>query len=201
MGLQEIVKDIIQQHNGIARASDLVEAGISPVQTANLCEEGYIERICHGFYRLTEQEEPAEEEVLSAILPKGIVCMESALFHYGYRDFTPRKWSVAVPRTMSRCRLDTDVLMLQPYYMQVELHELGKTTDEFNGVTLPVYDRERTICDCFKYRSRMDSETFSKAVHAYAKDEKKDLRRLSMYAEKLRVRKKVEEIMEVLVNE
>ena len=126
--------------------------------------------------------------------------MESALFHYGYSDFAPRKWSIAVPRSMSRTKLDIDAPALQTYYVQPEIYELGKTTADFNGVMLPVYDRERTICDCFKYRSRLDNEIFNKALNAYVNDSKKDLRILSGYAKKLRVYKKVTELMEVLLN-
>ena len=126
--------------------------------------------------------------------------MESALFYYGYSDFAPRKWSVAVPRTISRTKLDVDALPLQTYFVQQDLYELGKTTGDFHGVTLPVYDRERTICDCFKYRSRLDNEIFNKALNAYVNDSKKDLRNLSEYAKKLRVHKKVTELMEVLLN-
>ena len=84
--------------------------------------------------------------------------------------------------------------------MQPELYELGKITDNFNGVELPVYDRERTICDCFKYRSRLDNEIFNKAINAYVKDDKKNLNNLSAYSQKLRVHKKVTELMEVLLN-
>ena len=101
---------------------------------------------------------------------------------------------------MSRTKLDVDVLALQPYYVQPELYELGKTTDNFDGVILSVYDRERTICDCFKYRSRLDNEIFNKALNAYANDKKKNLKNLSVYAKKLRVYKRVTELMEVLLN-
>ncbi len=59
---------------------------------------------------------------------------------------------------------------------------------------------ERTICDCFKYRSRLDNEMFSKALNAYANDTKKNLNNLSAYSKKLRVYKKVTELMEVLLN-
>ncbi len=52
---------------------------------------------------------------------------------------------------------------------------IGKTEGIFNGVKLPVYDRERTICDCFKYRTKMDSELFNNAVNAYVIDKKKNL--------------------------
>lgn len=41
---------------------------------------------------------------------------------------------------------------------------MGKVTDDFNGAVLAVYDRERTICDCFKYRTKLDNEIFNKAV-------------------------------------
>lgn len=93
-----------------------------------------------------------------------------------------------------------DVLALQPYYVQAELYDLGKTIGNFNGVVLPVYDRERTICDCFKYRAKLDNEIFNKALNAYANDTEKNLSNLSAYAKKLRVYKKVTELMEVLLN-
>ena len=65
-------------------------------------------------------------------------------------------------------------------FVQQDLYELGKTTGDFHGVTLPVYDRERTICDCFKYRSRLDTELFSKALNAYANDPQKNLSKAFM---------------------
>ena len=165
-----------------------------------MCNTGYLDRVRHGYYKLAEHDTSSEEQLLATLIPKGIVCVESALFHYGYSDFAPRKWSIAIPRSMSRTKLDVDVLALQPYYVQPELYELGKTTDNFDGVILSVYDRERTICDCFKYRSRLDNEIFNKALNAYANDKKKNLKNLSVYAKKLRVYKRVTELMEVLLN-
>lgn len=77
---------------------------------------------------------------------------------------------------------------------------MGKSPTTSTGVELPVYDRERTICDCFKYRSRLDNEIFNKAINAYVKDDKKNLNNLSAYSQKLRVYKKITELMEVLLN-
>ena len=54
------------------------------------------------------------------------------------------------------------------------LFEIGKTSGDFNGVQLAVYDRERTICDCFKYRTKLDNEMFNKALNAYAADKKEE---------------------------
>lgn len=195
-----LLKQVIIEKGGIAKTSDFVAAGIPAVDVVNLCNTGYLERIRHGYYQLADWDTSSEEQLIATLIPKAIICVESALFHYGYSDFAPRKWSIAVPRSMSRTKLDIDVLALQTYYVQSEIYELGKTTADFNGVILPVYDRERTICDCFKYRSRLDNEIFNKALNAYVNDSKKDLRNLSGYAKKLRVHKKVTELMEVLLN-
>ena len=195
-----ISKQVIIEKGGIAKTSDFVAAGIPAVDIVNLCNTGYLERIRHGYYQLADGNTSSEEQLIATLIPKAIICVESALFHYGYSDFAPRKWSIAVPRSMSRTKLDIDALELQTYYVQSEIYGLGKTTADFNGVMLPVYDRERTICDCFKYRSRLDNEIFNKALNAYVNDSKKDLRNLSGYAKKLRVHKKVTELMEVLLN-
>lgn len=200
MNLRERAKEVIINNGGIAKSADFVAAGIRAADVVNMCNAGYLDRVRHGYYQLAEQGASSEEQLLSTLIPKGIVCVESALFHYGYSDFAPQKWSIAVPRSMSRTKLKVDSLAIHPYYMQPELYELGKTTDSFNGVKLSVYDRERTICDCFKYRSRLDNEMFNKALNAYVKDDKKNLNNLSAYAKKLRVYKKVIELIEVLLN-
>lgn len=200
MDKKTLSKQVIIEKGGIAKTSDFVAAGIPAVDIVNLCNTGYLERIRHGYYQLADWDTSSEEQLIAALIPKAIICVESALFHYGYSDFAPRKWSIAVPRSMSRTKLDIDAPALQTYYVQPEIYELGKTTADFNGVMLPVYDRERTICDCFKYRSRLDNEIFNKALNAYVNDSKKDLRILSGYAKKLRVYKKVTELMEVLLN-
>ena len=200
MDIRELASNIISERGGVAKSADFVAAGIPAGDIVRLCNEGYLERVRHGYYSLADAHETSKEQLLATLIPQGIVCVESALFHYGYSDFAPRKWSIAIPRSMSRKRLDVDALPLQAYYASPELYELGKTTDDFDGVTLSVYDRERTICDCFKYRSRLDNEIFNKALNAYANDKKKNLKNLSEYAKKLRVYKKVTELMEVLLN-
>ena len=200
MDIKTVTKEVLIEKGGVAKSADFVAAGIRAVDVVNLCNAGYLDRIRHGYYQLAEADTTSEEQLLATLIPKGIVCVESALFHYGYSDFAPRKWSIAVPRSMSRTKLDVDALALQPYFVQPEIYELGKVTDDFEGVILPVYDRERTICDCFKYRSRLDNEIFNKALNAYANDTQKNLQNLSVYAKKLRVYKKVTELMEVLLN-
>ena len=197
---KETIKNIINNNDGIAKTADFVSEGLSNYDVANLCKEGYIERVRHGYSQLAVQEDIKDVQVLAYLLPESVVCVESALFYYGYSDFSPRQWSIAVPRTFSRTRLHIDSLATKVYFVQPTLFEIGKISGDFNGVQLAVYDRERTICDCFKYRTKLDNEMFNKALNAYATDKKKNLSNLSSYAKKMRVYKKLMDVMEVLLN-
>lgn len=195
-----LAKNVIENAKGIAKTADFIAAGLSKSDISNLCNNGYIERVRHGYYSFVGADDTSEEQLIQTLLPEAIVCVESALFHYGYSDFAPRVWTLAVPRTMTKTKINMEAITYKPYYIQNKLYELGKTFAEFDGVTLPVYDRERTICDCFKYRTKLDNEIFNKAVNAYVADNKKNLSNLSKYAKEIKVYKKVMELMEVLLN-
>lgn len=199
MSKKEIAKNAIEISGGIIKTADLINAGLTKSDITNLTDNSFIEKVKHGYYRLSDTN-ISEEQILSTLLPEGIVCVQSALFHYGYSDYTPREWSIAVPRTISRSKFKIDEVPIKAYYIQNELFEIGKTTDDFNGFKLNIYDRERTICDCFKYRNQLDSEIFNKAINAYIADDEKNLANLSKYAKQLKVYKKVTELMEVLLN-
>ncbi len=196
----EIAKKVINESGGIAKTSEFLAAGLYKSDIGKLVTDGLLERIRHGFYQLAGNLEITEAEYLSRLIPEGIVCVESALFHYGYIDFMPREWSIAVPRAVSQVKLKTAVIPFKAYYIQSDVYKLGKAQADFDGTVLPIYDKERTICDCFKYRTKLDSELFAKAVNAYANDKEKNLANLSKYAKKLRVYKKVTDMMEVLLN-
>lgn len=199
MSKKEITKNAIEKSGGIIKTADLINAGLTKSDITNLSDNSFIKRVKHGYYRLSDTD-ISEEQILSTLLPEGIVCVHSALFHYGYSDYTPREWSIAVPRTISRSKLKIDEVPIKAYYIQNEHFEIGKTIDDFNGFKLNIYNRERTICDCFKYKNQLDSEIFNKAINTYIADNKKNLANLSKYAKQLKVYKKVTELMEVLLN-
>lgn len=197
---KEIAKNVIESKGGIAKVADMVSAGLSRQSIKTLYANSYIERVCQGYYKLNSNLELTDEQILLSVVPEFVMCMESALFYYGYSDFMPRVKSIAVPRTASHRIADISPIPLKIYYVANDIYSIGKTTVTENGVQFAVYDRERTICDVFKHRNKIDSEIFNKAVNAYAKDDKKNLSNLTLYSKELRVYKKVTEIMGVLLN-
>lgn len=202
MEQQSKAKQIIQQAGGVASTADFRANGLTKDAVAKLCKAGMLHRVRQGYYCLAEPESGAvlDEQILAALYPDAVVCVHSALFHYGYSDRTPLAWSLAFPRTFSRSRLKLDYPPIQPYFVQESTFALGKSKGDFNGVMLSVYDRERTICDCFKYREKLDAELFNKAVHGYSNDDEKKLGNLMEYAKEMRVYRKMLDVMGVMLN-
>ena len=122
MDVREVARAVVESRGGIAKSADFVAAGIRAVDVVSLCNAGYLDRVRHGYYQMAEQSDATEEQMLATLIPQGIVCVESALFHYGYSDFAPRKWFIAVPRSISRAKLDVDALPVQPYFVQQDLN-------------------------------------------------------------------------------
>lgn len=201
MSKHDIVDEVFHTVGEIAKKSDFISAGLKEQDVYLLFKRGYIERVKKGYYKLSDGDEPKEELLLSKLMTQGIVCVESALFYYGYSDFAPREWTIAVPRAFSRTvKAIQEEVPVKAYYVQNDMYHLGETIGTFNGITLPIYDRERTVCDCFKYRTKLDNEIFNKAINAYVADQKKNLANLSKYAKEMRVYKKMMSVMEVLLN-
>ena len=197
----DIVNEVFNTVGEVAKKSDFISAGLKEQDIYTLFKQGYIERVRYGYYKLSVGDELKEEVLLSKLMTQGIVCVESALFYYGYSDFAPREWTITVPRSYSRTvKAIQEKVPVKAYYVQNDMYHLGETTGTFNGVTLPVYDRERTICDCFKYRTKLDNELFNRAINAYVSYEKKNLATLSKYAKEMGVYRKMMNVMEVLLN-
>ena len=115
---QEISIEVFNKVGSVAKTADFVAAGLKNYEVVSLCNQGYVERIRNGFYKLPNTDGPSEEILISKLLPQGIVCFESALFHYGYSDFAPREWSIAVPRTYRNQISNIQEVSVKAYYIQ-----------------------------------------------------------------------------------
>ena len=87
MNKKEIVKGVLENKGGIAKTVDFTAEGMKNYDVAALCKEGFIERIRRGVYQFPQGSQTTEEQLIREFLPQGIVCVESALFYYGYSDF------------------------------------------------------------------------------------------------------------------
>ena len=191
------VKEIFLQHGGIMRRKELTLEKIYYGQISSLIQEGVIEKIRPGYYQWIDSNNLSEVVTITRLYPDGILCMDTALRHYGYSDRTPVQWHIAVSKYSNRTRFKIDYPFVKPYYVAPEILEIGLCEQEIDGNKVKMYDKERVICDCLRYRNKMDKEIFNKAIQAYVSDTSKSIPRLMEYSVPLRCQKLVKDLIGV----
>lgn len=170
----------------VFKASEARSIGLPSRMLAYFCQKGVIERVGRGVYRVVEASSGVnldfEELVLTvSTIPKGVVCLLSALCYYQLTDQIMREYWIAIP--------NTDKSPKRPHARIVRMRNmtLGLTAVKMGKYKVKIFDRERTIVDSFRYLS---DEIAIKALQAYLKPsagQKPDLPKLSRYAKTLRI--------------
>jgi len=180
------IQGIFQRYGGMMRTHQLSQEKVYYADIAFLLKEGVVEKVRTGYYQWIDRENLSEAATVIRLFPDGILCMDTALRHYGYSDRTPGEWHIAVNKYSNRTRFRIDYPFVKPYYVAPELLELGLCKQSIDGNTVRMYDKERVICDCLRYRNRMDKELFNKAIQGYINDTGKSIPRLMEYSVPLR---------------
>ncbi|MBQ2902315.1 MAG: type IV toxin-antitoxin system AbiEi family antitoxin domain-containing protein [Agathobacter sp.] len=196
---ERILKEVYQcidDNGGIAKKEQLAALGIDYRRILDFVENDEVIRIKNGYYTYGI-ERFSEEALVSKLFPDGVLCMESALYAYGYISRKPVGFHVAIDKNTSKSRFKLDYPKVIPYYTEPEVLTIGVTTISYEGCDFQIYDKDRLICDCLKYESKMNREDFKEAVQAYIKDEDKDISALMEYARERKVVKRVQSLIGV----
>lgn len=190
-------KSIFDKYGGMMRTTQLAEEKIFYPQREKLIADGYVEKIRRGYYQWINPDDFSEVGTVIRLFPDAILCMDTALRYYGYSDRTPGDWHLAVSKDSGKSRFKIDYPFVKPHYVEPAVLELGLTTGSMDGHAIRIYDKERLICDCLRYRNKMDKEIFNKAIQKYIADPEKSIPKLMEYAGPLRVKKLAKDLIGV----
>ena len=197
MQTMDEIKTIFEQHGYVMRTAELRASKIYYEDIQKLLNDSVIEKIKQGYYHFIDENNNSEVNIINRLFPDAVLCMNTALFYYGYSDRTPSEWHLAVDKDISKYRVKIDYPFIKTYFHESSLLNLGVTDGSIDSNAVHIYDRDRTICDCLRYMGKMDKEIFNKAIQGYVKDPKKNIPNLMKYAKPLRVQKKVKDLIGV----
>ena len=193
--LDEILK-LIEEQGGIVKKEQFTELGIDYRRILDFVQSGDLVRIKNGYY--TDRiDRFTEEELVARLFSDARLCMESALYAYGYISQKPYAWHLAVDKNTSKSRFKMDYPKIIPYYTEPDALELGSTEITMSGQQFLIYDRDRVICDCLKYETKLEREVFKGALQSYIRDSQKDISALMAYARARKVVGKVQSMIGV----
>ena len=193
----EYYKEIFDRYGGMMRTSQLADEKVYYQQREQLLTIGVIEKVRRGYYQWVNPDDFSEVGTVKRLFPDGIFCMDTALRYYGYSDRTPGQWHLAVSKDSGKSRFRIDYPFVKPYFLEPAVLELGLTKGNMDGHEIRIYDKDRVICDCLRYRNKMDKEIFNKAIQNYVNDPGKSIPKLLEYAEPLRVKRTAKDLIGV----
>lgn len=193
----EQIHEMVEKNGGLVKTSQIEELGVDYRRVLSFVDEGYLIRVKSGYYTTKYFECSEDGWIYKLFGEDGILTMESALWKYGYLKQRPYRWSVAISKNTSKSRFNIDYPIVDPYYTEPEVLELGVTEVDFADGKMKIYEKERLICDVLKYQEKMNREDFKQGVLAYIMDEDKDVAKLMKYAKERKVLKKVQTMIGV----
>jgi predicted transcriptional regulator of viral defense system len=130
-------------------------------------DEGVVERISRGVYRLSELKPLGDPDLvsISVRIPKGVVCLISALAFHEITTQVPHQVHIAIDRYSRPPNIDFPPIRV--FRFTREAYESGIETHETEGVQVRVYCLEKTIADCFKYRNKIGFDVALEALKLY----------------------------------
>ncbi|MDE0268336.1 MAG: type IV toxin-antitoxin system AbiEi family antitoxin domain-containing protein [Acidimicrobiaceae bacterium] len=187
--MQQHAEAIFREHGGQLRMSEAIGHGITPYTLYTLRDRGVIKLISRGVYRLTELPPLSTPDLVTVSLryPNAVVCLISALAYHAITTQIPHEVSVAVPRNSRLPSLDHPPV--RAHRFSTGSYQTGIEIHEIDGAAVRIYDREKTLADCFKFRNRVGMDVVLEALRLHRERNRLDVAALLGYARVCRVEK------------
>jgi predicted transcriptional regulator of viral defense system len=186
--MQEDRITIFRKHGGQLRMSEAIANGITRYMLYSLRDKGIVEQVSRGVYRLVEMPPISNPDLVTVGLrfPNAVICLISALSYHNITTQIPHAVSVAVPRNSRIPSLDYPPI--QAHRFSHEAYNSGIENHAIDGVSIKIYNPEKTLADCFKFRNKIGMEVVLEALKLYKSRQQFNLEKLLKYAKICRVK-------------
>lgn len=195
----EFAIEIFRKNNGILRMSEAIKQGIPKHMIYAMLSTGLISKEERGLYCLANDVVLTNPDFvkISKLVPKAIICLTSALYFYNLTTQIPASVYIALPQNIRFPKIiypPIDVIWLssKPYSAGIEIQNL-------DGVDVKIYSLEKTLTDCFKYKSKIGIEIAIEALKDYMKNYPPKIDKIIEYAKINRVEKIMRPYLEAVL--
>ena len=154
----------LAERQPLLRARDLTAQALPTVVLSRLVAAGKLERVARGVYSLPGRPISEHRSLAEVALraPRGVVCLLSALRVHGIGTQAPFEVWLAIPPHTPTPRLDQPSLRV--VRMSGPALTEGVEPIDIDGVRVPVFNANKTVADCFKYRNKIGVDVALEAL-------------------------------------
>lgn len=184
--------------NSIITTKDVEKLGYGRHILSLLTNEGKLERLKNGVYQKSGQ--IIDDFILiSSNNSRVVFSHNTALYLHNLSDRTPNIFHISVPQGYNASHIKNTTKNIHVHYIKKELYDVGITNIKTPlGNMVPVYDRERTMCDIVKGSSKIDKQIFLDGINRYFKSKNKNLRKIVKYSKLFNIETEIRKYIEVL---
>ncbi len=155
--------DLVREH-GIVRPQDLVSHKIPPDYLDRLYRRGHIERIARGLYAWPAADLGENQSLLEAArqVPKGVVCLLSALQFHGLTTQIPHEVWIALAPKAWLPKVEHPKIRVFRFSPQALVK--GVKEHSIYGIPVRVTTPARTVVDCFAFRNKVGLDVALEAL-------------------------------------
>jgi len=191
------ITDYIKRQGGYARMSELRSAGFQTRDISKLCEEGILEKVKAGLYKLSSSDVTSGYVDVSKAIPEAVIAVASALSFHELTTFNPSKIHIAIPHDAKPKGINFPPV--EVYYFRKAQYEPGIEQVEIQGHSVKVYNREKTVCDMFRYRNKLGEDLALEGLQNYLNRSDSNLNELSKFMKICRVKTVMEPYVKAMV--
>jgi len=201
MNAKQKAIELFKKNQGLLRTAEAIRLGIHPRTIYQMRDEGLLEQLAKGTYRLVEVPDFSEPDLVlvSKKIPQGIICLISALAYHEITTQIPHFVYVAIPTKARPSRLD--YLPLRYFRYSEKVYTSGVETKLIGGYPIKIYNIEKTLADCVKFRNKIGMDVVIEALKMYWQRKGTHIDKLYEYAKINRVEKILQPIMETIVSQ
>jgi predicted transcriptional regulator of viral defense system len=151
----------------LTRTRELERQGYSRPRIRALAEQGVLEQVSRGLYRVAERA-PDEHFTMLAVVarvPQAVVCLLSALRFHEIGTQSPHEVWIAVDRKARKPKLDG--LPVKVVRFSGPSLRTGVESRMIGEREIRITSPARTVADCFKYRNKIGLDVALEALREY----------------------------------
>jgi len=190
---------IIQEKNGYIRTKDLQKKGFHHREIKLMVEEGTLLKLKSGLYRQSDIPLIANQNFIdiSIAVPKGVICLLSALSFYGLTTFNPTYISIALVRNTWKPEIKYPPVEFN--FFKEKQFNIGIDEIKIGKHKVRIFSLEKTACDCFRLRNKIGVDITKEGITEYLKRKDRDIEKLLKYAEVCRVKNTIETWLNIMI--
>ncbi len=166
------------------RLVELREAGVTAATMSRMERAGEVIRLSRGVYQLPDADLDPNHSLAEAAkrVPKGVVCLVSALAFHGLTDqLPPRVWIAIGSKDWAPRRNGAAIRIVR--FTDSLLRE-DFETHAIEGVPVKVFGVAKTVADCFRHRGKMGLSVAIEGLQEALRQRKATPAEISRQAEK-----------------